>query len=328
MKHKFLLFLLAAAMTFPVAAQQTRLSFVAKSDNQQQVFLLEDYPRLTVTTLNGEPVFTVKDQRNRTMNGVRTCLFNKNHLETDITLLDNENADYYTQFANDYNGLTLNTATLNRQFTSGKWATLCLPFNVNKSLMTALGLYNRVFSFRYAELLDDQTVQAYFVPAQSIEAGKGYIVNANAKLADKTSFVFPNVTIDTDVDVGDITDLRGYNDDSGRGNLYLVGTLRTGLLYGSTDGNTYLGLKDNHLFYPNTANGTSIRAYRGIFRSEEPMAVQQVRIVVDGENRGEWLLDDGQMNGNDGVARKFIDNGVLYIEREGIIYDTQGKRID
>lgn len=63
--------------------------------------------------------------------------------------------------------------------------------------------------------------QIYFATAQSIEAGKGYIVNANAKLALKTSFVFPNVTINTDSDTGDITALTCYND--GTDNLYLVG---------------------------------------------------------------------------------------------------------
>ncbi len=154
-----------------------------------------------------------------------------------ITLQENESSDYYTQFATDYNGVTVTTATLNRQFTQGKWATLCLPFDVNKALMTSLGLYNRVFELRYAAQLDDETIQMYFAPAQTLEAGKGYIVNANAKLAQKTSFVFPNVTINTDSDNGDITALTGYNDGTGRGNLYLVGTLRTGILQGTTTGN-------------------------------------------------------------------------------------------
>ena len=66
----------------------------------------------------------------------------------------------------------------------------------------------------------DDAAQIYFATAQSIEAGKGYIVNANAKLALKTSFVFPNVTINTDSDTGDIT-ATCYND--GTDNLYLVG---------------------------------------------------------------------------------------------------------
>ena len=249
-----------------------------------------------------------------------------------ITLQENETADYYTQFANDYNGHTVTTATLNRQFTQGKWATLCLPFNVNKAMMMSLGLYNRIFAFRYAQQLDDETIQVFFTPAQSIEAGKGYIVNPNAKLAAKTSFVFPNVTINTDSDNGDITALTGYNDGTNRGNLFLVGTLRTGILQGTTSGNTYLGLKDNQLYYPNTTSGTSIRAYRGFFRSDIPVNASSVRIIAEGESVTELEVvgtapsDWSDKSDNDAV--KYIQNGVLYIFRNGKTYTAQGQLID
>jgi hypothetical protein len=256
-----------------------------------------------------------------------------------IVLQENENSEYYDLFAEDYNGYTVTTATLNRQFTQGKWATLCLPFNVNKAMMMSLGLYNRVFAFRYAQQLDDETIQVFFTPAQSIEAGKGYIVNPNAKLAAKTSFVFPNVTINTDSDNGDITSLTGYNDGTGRGNLFLVGTLRTGILQGTTSGNTYLGLKDNQLYYPNSTSGTLMRAYRAVFRSDIPVNASRLRLLADGEPVSEFevtvdeqgRMDNGQLQNNAPSvlpARKYIDNGILYIERNGITYTAQGHRID
>ncbi len=265
-----------------------------------------------------------------------TAVFEKKELPSDITLQENETADYYTQFAQDYNGQRVNTATLNRQFTQGKWATLCLPFNVNKAMMMSLGLYNRVFAFRYAQQLDDETIQVFFVPAQSIEAGKGYIVNPNAKLAAKTSFVFPNVTINTDSDNGDITALTGYNDGTNRGNLFLVGTLRTGILQGTTTGNTYLGLKDNQLYYPNSTSGTLMRAYRAVFRSDVPVNASRVRIIADGEPVTELevtvdeqgRMDNGQLQNNATPARKYLHNGLLFIERNGITYTAQGQRID
>ena len=75
MKQRLLLFLLFAGLALTLAAQQTSESFVAKGGGQQQVFLLEDNPRLTVTIQNGEPVFTVRDLHNRVMNGVTTCIF-------------------------------------------------------------------------------------------------------------------------------------------------------------------------------------------------------------------------------------------------------------
>ena len=255
--------------------------------------------------------------------------------QQNIVLQENESSEYYDNFAEDYNGHTVTTATLNRRFTQGKWATLCLPFNVSKGMMMALGLNARVYEFRYAETADALTV-IHFAVAQSIEAGKGYIVNANAKLAQKTSFVFPNVTIDTDADNEDITALTGYNDNSGRGSIYLVGTLRTGKLIGSTNGNTYLGLKDNMLYYPNTVTGTNIRAYRGFFRSEVPLNAQRIRIVTDGEE-GETVTElevvNGELQENRYIqdnrdVRKYIDNGILYIYRNGIRYTAQGQRLD
>ena len=196
-------------------------------------------------------------------------------------------------------------------------------------MMMSLGLYNRVFAFRYAQQLDDETIQVFFVPAQSIEAGKGYIVNPNAKLAAKTSFVFPNVTINTDSDNGDITALTGYNDGTNRGNLFLVGTLRTGMLQGSTSGNTYLGLKDNQLYYPNSTSGTLMRAYRAVFRSDVPVNASRVRIIADGETVTELQVMNGEEDLHEAPsARKYIRNGILYIDRNGITYTAQGHRID
>ena len=261
-------------------------------------------------------------------------------IPSDIVLLENEDANYYNQFAEDYNGYAVNTATLNRQFAQGKWATLCLPFDVRKAQMISLGLYGRVFEFRYAEVTESNTLVAHFAVAQSVEAGKGYIVNANAKLAQKTSFVFPGVTVNTDADNGDITTLTGYNDNSGRGNLWLVGTLRTGTLYNYAGGNTYLGLKDNMIYYPNTTTGTAVRAYRGFFRSgiggvieegdddDEPAAPQRVRIVVEGETVTELEVMNGEAVMQDiQPASKFIDNGILYIERNGKTYTAQGAEL-
>ena len=252
-----------------------------------------------------------------------------------IVLQENENSEYYDFFAEDYNGYTVTTATLNRKFTQGKWATLCLPFNVSKGMMMALGLNARVFEFRYAETTDALTV-IHFAVAQSIEAGKGYIVNANAKLAQKTSFVFPSVTINTDADNEDITALMGYNDASGRGSICMVGTLRTGTLFGPE----YLGLKDNMIYYPNTATGTAVYAYRGFFRSgiggviedgdddDEPAAPQRVRIVVEGETVTELEVMNGEADMQDiQPARKFINNGILYIRCNGKTYTAQGAEL-
>ena len=248
-----------------------------------------------------------------------------------IILQENMDADYYTNFSDKYNGEKATTATLNRQFGQSKWATLCLPFNVPTGLVTSLKMMSRVYEFRYTKGSEAEGMTLYFAQAKSLVAGKGYIVNANAKLAQMESFVFPGVVINTDADINsdyDITNLEGYNSE---GSIYLVGTLRTGLLIGSETGNTYMGLKDNKIYTPNATEGTKLRAYRGIFRNAgNEQLPSRVRIVVEGED-GEQVSELEVINGSlEEVAapKKYFRNGILYIERNGMQFDAQGQRLD
>ena len=115
----------------------------------------------------------------------------------------------------------------------------------------------------------------------------------------------------------------------------MVGTLRTGILQGTTTGNTYLGLKDNQLYYPNTTAGTFIRAYRGFFRSDIPVNASRLRIIAEGEPVSELqVVGTAPSDWSDKSdpsytpARKYLRNGLLFIERNGITYTAQGQRID
>ena len=248
-----------------------------------------------------------------------------------IILQENMDADYYTNFHNKYNGERATTATLNRQFGQGKWSTLCLPFDVPTGQLTALGLMNRVYEFKYTKGNEQEGITLYFSQAKKLEAGKGYIVNANATLAKKESFVFSNVLINTNMDEQsgfDISNLTGYNS---QGNIYLVGTLRTGKVFGSATGIRYMGLKNNTIRYPNPTQGTTVRAYRGIFldTGEESLPAR-VRIVAESEE-GEIVTELEVVNGNleeVSETKKFIRDGILYIERNGELFDAQGKRLE
>ncbi len=245
-------------------------------------------------------------------------------LPSNIVLQENETDEYYTWFAENYNGVKVTSATLNRQFKQGVWSTLCLPFDVRKSPLTALGLNGRIYEFRYTEKVDESTIQIFFSNAQSIQAGKGYIVNANAKLAAKTSFVFPSVTINTDADIQsgyDIMALSGYNS---VGNIFLVGTFRKGKVFSTQGGTTFYGLSSNQI--KKVKDGTDFPAYRGFLRSEVPLNAQRVRIVVEGEPVVEMEVVNGEIvNAEDAV--KYIENGVLYIRRNGKLYNAVGAEL-
>lgn len=246
--------------------------------------------------------------------------------ELHIILYEDKDADYYTDFSNKYNGKRATTVTYNRQFEQSKWSTMCLPFNVNSALISALKMTSRVYEFKYTKGDEQSGLTLYFSQAKKLEAGKGYIVNANAALAQSKQFIFPDVVINTEADINsgfDLTNIEGYNS---QGDVYLAGTLRTGLLVGSQTGNRYMGLKNNKIYFPNVNEGTNILAYRGIFRSSVAINAQRVRIVVEdaeGEQESELEVVNGVLQ-EKADTRKFVENGILYIEREGKRYTAQG----
>lgn len=250
--------------------------------------------------------------------------------ELHIILYEDKDADYYTDFSNKYNGRRATTVTYNRQFTQSKWSTLCLPFDVNTALVSSLKMTSRVYEFKYTKGDEESGLTLYFAQAKKLTAGKGYIVNANATLAKKDQFIFPGVVINTEADINsgfDIINVEGYNS---QGDVYLVGTLRTGRLVGSETGNRYMGLKDNKIYYPNSEEGTNLLAYRSIFRSAVDINAPRVRIVVeteDGEQVSELEVVNGALEEKEPV-RKYIENGVLYIERNGRRYTAQGALAD
>ncbi|MBR1515627.1 MAG: InlB B-repeat-containing protein, partial [Paludibacteraceae bacterium] len=176
--------------------------------------------------------------------GDRTLTATWNTKSSDITLCENCNNNHYNSFKTNYNGETVNV-TYPRQFSASKWSTMCLPFNVNYATMRSYGMYGCVYEFKYAtgNANVGSGVNLYFSNAKKIEAGKCYIVNANAALTAKTSFVFSGVTIDLSKDNGaDLSSpatpeasvaaynaLPGYKSE---GTIELVGTLRNGILMG------------------------------------------------------------------------------------------------
>ena len=286
--------------------------------------------------------------RTFTMTGniTRTATFKR---AIHLVLVENGTDDHYDDFADKLDGKTATTVTLNRKFEQGRWSTICLPFEVSGGMMTTLKMSGRVYEFKYAtgNANVGEGVNLYFSNVKKMEAGKCYIVNADKTLSEKKSFVFNNVTVDVSKDLGEALNSKeaydrlsiasGYKT---KGDIELVGTLRNGTLIGSsTEGNTYMGLKGNQIYYPNTDSGSTIWAYRGIFHSSETLDIknmQKMRIIVDGEDRGEIRVEDGEIIDADGdvralsddLRRKFIRDGVLYIERNGVNYDAQGKRVE
>ncbi len=99
------------------------------------------------------------------------------------------------------------------------------------------------------------------------------------------------------------------------------------------DSHTVLGLNNNKIYYPNLTSGNLIRAFRGYFVVNAPAGVTpRVRIVVEDQNATaiDVIEMDVDADGDISVpsdTRKYIENGVLIIERNGVRYDATGKMI-
>lgn len=260
-----------------------------------------------------------------------TATFKEKPAEKHIILDENADNAHYDEFAADYDGVTVTSATLNRTFSAGRWSTMTLPFEVSRGMMSSNGLWGCVYEFRHATGNASTTVTLYFTRATRMEAGKCYIINPSESLAKRSCFLFGNVTVNLNKDKGEALNsvtaynsLDGYND--GTGSIELVGTLRNGMLSESAGNNTYMGLKGNRIYYPNTSTGSTIHAYRGVFRSTTPMNISRIRIVVEDEEMTELEVADDEIQ-NSPETRKLIRDGKLYIRCNGVTYDATGQRI-
>ncbi len=268
-------------------------------------------------------------------NAVSSDLVLKDGVSTGQTDID------FDAFATTYNGQTMSSVTLNRTFTAGNWATLCLPFDVNESQLSSTGLLRNVYEFRYATGSADAgySVTFHFRVATSMEAGRGYLVKGTNELAKKSSFTFEgtesdpiviDLSADTKTDVNDLKGVNYYYDESvGSSEIAIVGVLRSGTL--RAEGKKVMGLANNMIWYPHSS-GNPMPAYRAYFYNPDASdaVMPRVRIVVEGEGTTELEVVDGELydaGGNDRAPSKYIRNGVLIIERNGVRYDAQGKRL-
>ncbi|MBR1923099.1 MAG: InlB B-repeat-containing protein [Paludibacteraceae bacterium] len=254
---------------------------------------------------------------------------------TTLDIYDNQDATYYNNIKT-LNGQTYDV-TYHRSVKyesdggNARWYTLCLPFDVDQSQLTNAGLLRKVYEYRYATGSADvgDQVTFHFRVATSMVAGQGYLVKATGDMGP--NFTFTGVTLNTSADVedGNVDNLKNSNAYKESGNIAIVGVLRSGTL--SNDGRKVMGLANNKIWYPHSS-GNPMPAYRAYFYNPNASAsvMPRVRIVVEGEDTTELEVVDGELydaGGDDRAPRKYICNGVLIIERNGIRYDAQGKRL-
>ena len=203
------------------------------------------------------------------------------------------------------------TVTLkDRTYSAGQWATLSVPFNC--TLDQEDELYNAVYKLHTLTLAQDGgSVSFEFIRTNVVEANEPYLI---VPRHDISSVVFHGVTLTTPAEVSRTTDDR----------VTFVSGLWKQTIYGP---NEFYVATGNSLRYASTL-GSVVKGNRAFFRKigDAASAPRRAIMVIDGEEVEVEIAGDAIEEVQD--VRKYIENGVLIIERNGVRMDAQGKRID
>ena len=238
--------------------------------------------------------------------------------EIPVTLDDNGTSDYYTATLSTFS--TETDFQLMRTFYAGMWNTVCFPFALSASQIAASDMSDATF-YTLTSVTGDAAEGLDFNVSEvtSLSARTPYLVQVSG--ANITNPVFEGVTLAASAFT---------NNTSGTnvGDTKFFGTVHpTDLEIGENSGFLFLG-QNNALYWPNVAN--KIRAFRAYFYSGSSV-VQSVhpraRIVVRGETPTDLSDKADQSFNTDNSARKYMQDGVLVIERDGKKYNAVGQEI-
>ena len=229
-------------------------------------------------------------------------------------------ADLSTKYA----GRDVNV-TLNRQLYGGSWNTICFPFGLEDLDVEGNALYDILRNSLY-ELQPSTTTATSdgmiinFVPlsyeegVMPLKAGVPYLIRTSTDI-DLSDYKFENVRLD--YTIHSILKKEGVDLD-----VQFIPVMTRTLLTSKKD----IVVVGSRLYYPNQSGGSYLRAFRAylhITNGAESNYVQpRIRIV----DTGETITMDEEQEANE--TRKYIEDGILIIERGGVRYDAQGKRME
>ncbi len=220
------------------------------------------------------------------------------------SLNETNNADFIA--TNDNQGQDVK---LSRTFpNTDEWYTLCLPFDLNDAQLTAaLGA-----GYTVAEMVGAEDrgslIHLNFDYIHSFEAGKAYLIRPGVGVTENP--VFEGVTV-KNVDPAALKSANTY--------MEFQGTFNAINLEG--ENKRFVGA-ENYLYSPRDS-GTPMGAFRCYFTIPDgsPALIPGRRAKIF---FGEQIITDIENVANDGQAIKFIENGQLFIIREGRTYNAQG----
>ena len=210
---------------------------------------------------------------------------------------------------NNIKGQTVD-ALVCRSLTAGMYNTLCLLFALNSLAGTFLE-GAEVLEYSHSEDLDGD-ILLYFDAVTNMEAGVPYLVKPQADIDVPMDFMGVRIT-ETDEDIAGEPDGNGISfngilapktlEANNKSILFLVSGNR--LAWANTTAEMY-GMRGYFIVPNGKYNKLSTRAYIST-KESETTDLQQTSAIK--------------------VATKFIQNSVLYIQREGEVYTIMGTKV-
>lgn len=224
----------------------------------------------------------------------RFVLQDTKHNQTDLQSVMNQTVD----------------ALVCRSLTAGMYNTLCLPFALDPFDDTPLE-GAEVLKYSHSEELDGD-ILLYFDAVTNMEAGVPYLVEPQADIDVPMDFICVQIT-ETDEEIAGEPDGNGISFNgilapktlaaNDKSILFLVSGNR--LAWSNANADMY-GMRGYFIVPNGKYNKLSTRAYIST-KESETTDLQQPSAVK--------------------VATKFIQNGVLYIQREGEVYTIMGTKV-
>ena len=206
-----------------------------------------------------------------------------------------------------YQGQLLNFKITSRSFTSTQYNTICLPFALtNAQLEYVFGAGYDLEEFDHSNY-DGETLELIFAKRTSLTEGVPYLIQPSM---DVENPVFDGVTFY----------ISEPGDDDFDDHVSFHGTFGPTSLTGGNQNILFLGA-DNTLFWPESTG--NINGFRAYFELKGAAAnAVQARI---GRAESQTTAIDNQKSHIDN--HKYMKDGQLLIERNGVIYNAQGQTI-
>ena len=201
----------------------------------------------------------------------------------------------------------MNTVRVLRSLTAGMYNTLCLPFDASITEGPLAGA--KAYTFSSSSKTEGGDILLHFSEAATIKAGVPYLIE-------------PQVDIQGPIDFTNITISKSEGLSVGRGDVKFNGILAPKALTQGDKSILFL-VSDNKLAWANTtANMNGMRGYFSLPKGAYDQLRTSARIVTS-----EAGTTDVHQTTTQASTQKIMQNGRLYIRKDGQIYTILGRKV-